>query len=357
MSKLDNPRSGARGRSHTIAAVAGSMAAAVATALAPASANAQGAVNVYSYREPALIAPLIQAFTSATGIKVNLVYAADGLAERMEAESVNSPADVLLTVDIVRLADAKAKGITQPIRSKALEDSIPAAYRDPEGHWFALTQRARVVYASKERVAQKSITYEELSDPKWKGKICTRSGQHTYNIGLLASMIAHHGEEQATAWIRGVKANLARKPAGGDREQVRDVKAGLCDIAVGNTYYMAAMQAGNAEQQSWAAAVNMLFPNAQGRGTHVNVSGAVLGKHAPNQANGIKLIEFLASDQGQRVYAERVNEYPLRPGIAISEQVRSWGTLAPDKLPLSRVAENRRKASELMDKVGFDQGP
>lgn len=320
-------------------------------------ASAQGVVNVYSYREPALIAPLVEAFQASTKIKVNLVYAADGLAERMEAEGVNSPADVLLTVDIVRLSDAKSKGITQPISSKVLQDAIPATYRDPEGHWFALTQRARVVYASKERVAQKAITYEELADPKWKGKICTRSGQHTYNIGLLASMIAHHGEEKAEAWIRGIKANLGRKPAGGDREQVRDVKAGLCDVAIGNTYYMAAMQSGNAEQQGWAAAVNLLFPNAENRGTHVNISGAVLGKHAPNKANGIKLIEFLASDEGQRIYAERVSEYPLKPGIAISERVKSWGPLKPDPLPLSRIADHRRKASELMDKVGFDQGP
>lgn len=320
-------------------------------------ALAQGVVNVYSYREPALIAPLIEAFTAQTKIKVNLVYAADGLAERMEAEAANSPADVLLTVDIVRLADAKSKGITQPIASGVLNAAIPASYRDPEGHWFALTQRARVVYASKERVAQNVITYEELAEPKWNGKICTRSGQHTYNVGLLASMIAHHGAEKAEAWIRGVKANLGRKPAGGDREQVRDVKAGLCDIAIGNTYYMAAMQTGNAEQQSWAVAVKILFPNAEGRGTHVNVSGALLGKNAPNKANGIKLIEFLASDDGQRIYAGWVNEYPLKAGIAISERVKSWGALKADPLPLAKVAEYRRKASELMDKVGFDQGP
>lgn len=333
------------------------LAAGAAFGLLPAGvAQAQGQVNVYSYREPALIAPLIEAFTAKTKIKVNLVYAADGLAERMQAEGANSPADVLLTVDIVRLSDAKAKGLSQPIKSAALDAAIPAAYRDPEGHWFGLTQRARVIYASKERVTQKSITYEELAEPKWKGKICVRSGQHTYNIGLLASLIAHHGEAKAEAWLRGIKSNLARKPAGGDREQVRDVKAGLCDVAIGNTYYMAAMQTGNAEQQGWAAAVNIIFPNAEGRGTHVNISGAVLGKNAPNKANGIQLIEFLASDEGQRIYAERVSEYPLKAGISISDRVKGWGTLKPDPLPLSKVAEFRRKASELVDKVEFDQG-
>ncbi len=237
-----------------------------------------------------------------------------------------------------------------------LESAIPASLRDPQGHWFGFTRRARVVYASKERVAQDAITYEELADPKWKGRICIRSGQHTYNVALVASMIAHHGEEKAEAWLTGLRDNLARKPAGGDREAVRDVKAGLCDLAIGNTYYMAAMLS-NPEQKPWADAVRMLFPNAGDRGTHVNISGGALAAHAPNKANGIKLLEFLASPEAQKLYAEKNGEYPVVPGVAEPELVKSWGELKADPLPLETIAELRKKASELIDKVRFDAGP
>ena len=207
--------------------------------------------------------------------------------------------------------------------------AIPAAFRDPSGHWFGLTMRGRVVYASKERVKQDAITYEELADPKWKGKICTRSGQHVYNTSLLATIIAHKGEAAAEAWLKGVKDNLARKPAGGDREQVRDVQAGLCDLAIGNTYYMAAMLKDPA-QKAWADSVKMLFPDAAtARGTHVNISGMALAKHAPNKANALKLMEFLASDEAQRLYAEANNEYPVNPNVPASEIVKSWGKLKP----------------------------
>ena len=317
-----------------------------------------GEVNIYSYREPGLIQPLMEAFAKQTGIKVNVVYAKDGLIERMAAEGVNSPADVLLTVDIGRLTDAKDKGITQPIKSEQVDEEIPAAYRDPDGAWVGLSQRARVVYASKDRVKQDTITYAELADPKWKGKICMRSGQHTYNVGLLASIIAHEGEEKAMKWAEGVKNNLARKPAGGDRDQVKAIYAGECDIAVGNTYYMAAMETSNKpEQREWANSVRLLFPDANDRGTHVNISGAVLAKHAPHKDAAMKLIDFLASHEGQKIYAEQVNEYPLDVDVPISDRVNAWGTLNPDKLPLADVANNRKKASEIMDKVGFDQGP
>lgn len=322
-------------------------------------ANAQGAVNIYSYRQPTLMAPLLETFTKKTGIKTKVVFAESGLPERMAAEGRNSPADVLLTVDISRLAEAKAMGVTQAITSEALNANVPAAYRDPEGHWFGHSIRARVVYASLARVKQETITFEELAEPKWKGKICSRSGQHVYNVGLVASMIAHHGLDKARDWLKGFKANLARKPGGNDRSQVRGVYSGECDIAVGNTYYMAAMQTDkkNPEQQKWAASVRILFPNAAGRGTHVNLSGAMLAKHAPNKANGIKLIEFLSSDEGQKIYAEIVSEYPLKPNIPVSARVASWGKLVPDTLPLGKVAENRIAASKLIDEVGFDAGP
>jgi iron(III) transport system substrate-binding protein len=236
---------------------------------------------------------------------------------------------------------------------------VPAEYREAEGHWYALTRRARVIYASKERVKQDTISYEELADPKWKGKICSRSGQHTYNLALVAAMIAHLGEANAETWLRGVKANLARKPAGGDREQVRDVYAGLCDLAIGNTYYMGLMQTNTKapEQQKWAEAVKVLFPDRDGRGTHVNISGIAMARYAPNSDNALKLMEFLVSREAQRIYAEDNFEYPVVADVPVSDRVKSWGELKADKLALDKIAALRKKASELVDKVGFDGGP
>jgi iron(III) transport system substrate-binding protein len=337
--------------------LSGVVAALVAGMAGPA--NAKDAVNIYSSREPALIEPLLKAFTEKTGIKTNMVFVKDGLAERVAAEGANSPVDVMLDVDIGRLAATKDKGVSQPVGSAEVAANVPAQYRDPQGHWIGLSQRARVIYASKERVKQDAISYEELADPKWKGKICSRSGQHSYNIGLLASIIAHVGEEKAEAWARGVKANLAKKPAGGDRDQAKAIFAGECDLAIANTYYMAAMQRNekNPEQQQWAGAIKILFPNAADRGTHVNISGALLAKHAPNKANGVKLIEFLSSDAGQSLYAERVSEYPLKAGVPVSKAVDSWGKLKPDALAFDKIGALRKKASEIMDKVGFDGGP
>lgn len=335
--------------------------AAAFLALAPAGSRAQqpGEVNIYSAREPALIEPLLKAFTAKTGIKTNIVFARDGLIERLAAEGRNSPADVLLTVDAARLAEAKAAGLTQPAGVPSVAASVPTPYRDGEGHWTALTMRARVVYASRERVKEDTITYEQLAEPRWKGRICSRSGQHDYNLSMIAAFIAHKGEAAAEAWLRGVRANLAQKPAGGDREQVRDVHSGKCDIALGNTYYMALMQTStrSPEQQAWARSVRILFPNAADRGSHVNVSGVALTRHAPHREQAQKLIEFLVSDEAQQIYAATNNEYPINPRIAPSETVRSWGPLKPDTLPIDNLARYRKKASELVDKVGFDAGP
>jgi iron(III) transport system substrate-binding protein len=219
--------------------------------------------------------------------------------------------------------------------------------------------RARVVYASKERVKQDAITYEELADPKWKGKLCIRSGQHVYNTSLVATIIAHKGEAYAEEWLKGVRANMAQKPAGGDREQVRDVRNGKCDLAIGNTYYMALMMTNekNPEQKEWAAAVKILFPNAADRGTHVNISGVALARNAPNRANAVKLMEFLVSDEAQQIYAMANNEYPVSAKVQPSAIVQSWGPLKADTLPLENIAKYRKRASELVDKAGFDAGP
>jgi len=317
------------------------------------------AVNVYSYRQPFLIDPLLLKFTEDTGIKVNVIFAEKGLIERMAAEGRNSPADLLLTVDVGNLMQAKEAGVGQVVHSQDLEKEIPAAYRDKEGVWWGLTRRARVVYASKERVKLRDITYEDLADPKWKDKICIRSGQHVYNVALTASMIAAHGETWTEQWLKGVKENLAHKPAGDDRMQVKGVYSGECDIAVGNTYYMGAMLQNEKEpeQKEWANSVYILFPNTNDRGTYVNISGAVLAKNAPHKDNALTLMEFLASDEGQQMYAEVNNEYPVKEGVPWSPSVKSWGNFNPDPISLNEIAALRKKASELIDKVGFDDGP
>ncbi len=322
-----------------------------------ASAQAAEEVNVYSYRQPFLVKPLFDAFTAETGITVNTIFAEKGLIERMAQEGRNSPADVLLTVDIGRLTEAVKQGVTQPLESGVVNANIPEAWRDPAGHWFGLTRRARVVYASIDRVKQDSITYEELADPKWKGRICIRSGQHVYNLALIASMIVHHGVDEARTWLQGVKDNLARKPAGGDRQQVKGIYSGECDIAVANTYYMGKMQTNeeNPEEKEWAASARILFPNSDDRGTHVNISGVVLAKYAPNRDNAVKLIEFLSSDEAQRIYAETNFEYPVKPGVPWSDRVKSWGEFKADTISLDRIAKARDAASKLVDEVRFNE--
>lgn len=335
------------------------MALAIAATSAPTAAYAEGVVNIYSYRQANLIQPMLDAFTAKTGIETNVLFASKGLAQRIESEGQNSPADLYLTVDISRLDAAKELGITQAVENKSVSENVPAQYRDPEGHWFGLTTRARVVYASKERVDQTSITYEELADPKWKGRLCTRSGQHVYTLGLVSSIIAHKGEQAAQEWLEGVKANLARKPTGNDRAQVKAIYSGECDISLGNTYYMGKMLTNekDPEQKDWASSVRLIFPNADDRGTHVNISGMALTKHAPNRENAIKLMEYLASEEAQKLYGEANYEYPIKPGVDADELTASWGDLKPDTLSLADIAKHRKTASELVDRTAFDDGP
>jgi iron(III) transport system substrate-binding protein len=313
-----------------------------------------GEVNVYTYRETKLVQPLFDAFTKESGIKVNVVSASSGLEQRIKAEGANSPADVLLTVDIGRIDEAVQAGVTQPIKSDAIDKIVPAQYRDPEGHWAGISMRARVIYASKNRVKQDAITYEELADPKWNGKICIRSGQHMYNNGLFAAYAARYGEAKAEEWLRGLKANLAQKPSGGDREAARDVAAGKCDIGIGNTYYWALMMNNDPEKKLWAEATRVMLPTFDGGGTHVNLSAVLLAKHAPNKPNALKLIEWLVSEQAQRMYADSNYEYPVRADVAVNSTIAAFGNLKPDTLPISKIAVNRKAASVLVDKVGFD---
>jgi iron(III) transport system substrate-binding protein len=261
---------------------------------------------------------------------------------------------VLLTVDISRLEDAVQAGITQPLGSAAIEKTVPAQYRDAEGHWAGVSMRARVVYASKARVPQDAITYEELADPKWKGKICIRSGQHMYNNALFAAMIAKHGEAKAEEWLKGLKANLAQKPSGGDRETARDILAGKCDLGIANTYYWALMNDRETERKPWAEATKVILPTFQGGGTHVNLSGVAIIKTAPNKANAQKFVEWMTGEKAQQMHADLNYEYPVRADIAINKTIAGYGALKADPMPLTAVAANRKKASALVDKVGFD---
>ncbi len=329
------------------------LATAILTAV-PAAAQTSNEVNVYSYREAKLIQPLLDAFTKDTGITVNVISASSGLEQRIKTEGANSPADVLLTVDIGRLEDAVQAGITQPIKSAVLDENIPAQYRDPEGHWYGVSMRARVIYASRERVGQSTLTYEELADPKWKGKICIRSGQHIYNNALFAAFIAKHGVDKAGEWLRGLKANLAHKPSGGDRETARDVAAGRCDLGIGNTYYWALMNDKETDKKAWAEATKVILPTFKDGGTHVNLSGVVLAKNSPNKDNAMKLIEWLITAKAQQMYADITYEYPVRAGIAANPTIAGYGRLTPDSMPISKIAEHKKAAADLVDRVGFD---
>lgn len=322
---------------------------------APQLVQAAEEVNVYSLRQPFLIEPMLKEFTDETGIKVNVKFAKDGIAEKLAQEGEYSPADVILTVDISRLAELSDKGLVQAVDSEVIDKNVPAQYRDSDDEWFALTLRTRSVYSSRERVGRlpAGFDYLDLAKPEWKGKICTRSGKHPYNISLVSSMIAHYGEAETKTWLEGVKANLARKPQGNDRGQVKAVKEGLCDLAIGNSYYLGNMMS-DENQKAWAEAVYINFPGQQANGTHVNISGMAMAKYAPNKANAQKLMEFLTSDKAQHMYAEVNFEYPVKAGVERSELVASWGDFSADTLPLEKVAEYHNAATKLLDEVQFD---
>tara|TARA_Y100000589_G_scaffold321151_1_gene352086 strand:- start:221 stop:1231 length:1011 start_codon:yes stop_codon:yes gene_type:complete len=311
-------------------------------------------VNVYSYRQPFLIEPLTNAFTKKSGVKVNIVYLRKGMIERMKAEGKRSPADIVLTVDISRLSALVDAGLTQQVTSDVLSANVPSKYRDPAGHWFGLTTRARIIYASNERVKPGDIRkYEELADPKWKGKICIRSGLNAYNLALTSAIIHHHGENYALDWLRGLKKNLARKPQGNDRAQVKAIWAGECDLSIGNTYYMGKMLK-DPEQVDWANSVNIVFPTFKDGGTHVNVSGIGMAKFSPNKENALKLMEFLSSGEAQEIYATNNFEYPIAPGTQVDDLVKSWGDFEADKVNLMTLAKLRKRALELTEIVDFD---
>jgi iron(III) transport system substrate-binding protein len=325
-------------------------------AIGGANGTAQQTLNLYTTREPGLIQPLLDAFTKSTGIKVNSIFLKDGLAERVASEGTRSPADVLMTVDIAALIDLVDKGLTQPVQSKILSSTVPSHLRGANGEWFALSLRARVVYARPD-LNLNAITYEQLADPRWAKKLCSRAGQHPYNNALIAHYIARHGEAKAETWLRGLKAALARPAAGGDRDGARDIVGGICDVAVANSYYVGLMRsgAGGADQKKWGDSIKVLLPTFEGGGTHVNISGAAVARHAPNRAAAQQLLEFLVSDEAQRIYAEANYEYPVSARAAVHPIIKALGPLTTDTTPITEIAKHRAAASRLVDKVGFDR--
>ncbi len=326
-----------------------------ATFLFAASPAHAETVNLYTTREPGLIQPLLSAFTRETGVDVRTIFIKDGLAERVAAEGERSPADVLMTVDFGNLIDLVDHDLVQAVDSEVLRAAVPAALRDADDRWFALSMRARLVYAAKD-LELEGLTYEDLADPRWKGRFCMRSGLHPYSTALIAAYIAHHGEAAAEAWLQGLKANLARKAGGGDREVARDILGQLCDIGVGNSYYVGRMRsgAGGPEQQKWGDAIQVVLPRFENGGTHVNISGAAVARHAPNSDQAVRLLEYLVSPAAQQIYAHVDFEYPVNQAAEPDPITAAYGTLQPDALPLTEIARHRRTASLMAERIGFD---
>ena len=323
----------------------------------PATAAA-AEVTLYTTREPGLIQPLLNTFTAQSGVKVNTVFLKDGLLERVKAEGSRSPADVLMTVDVGALVDLVQAGLTQPMKSAAVNAAIPAHLRGADNQWFALSIRARVLYADKNQKFP-ARHYEDLADPRWKGKLCIRSGQHPYNTALVAAMLTQHGEAKTETWLRGLKNNLARKATGGDRDVARDILGGICDIGVANSYYVGQMKAAapGSDNRKWGDAIHVIRPTfAKSNGTHINISGAAVAKYAPNKTQAVQLLEFLVSPKAQQIYAQSNYEYPVRKGVSVDPIIaQSIGSITPDTTPLMEIVRSRQKASLLIDKVGFDR--
>ena len=313
-------------------------------------------VNVYSARKEALIKPLLDRFTEQTGVTVNLVTGKeDELLKRLSSEGKNSPADVLITTDAGRLYRAKEAGVLQPVKDDSLNQAIPDQLRDPEGYWFGLSVRARVIAYVKGKVQPEELsTYENLADPKWKGRICIRSSDNIYNQSLVASLIDRNGKEATEQWAKGLVANLARTPKGGDRDQVTAAAVGQCDLAVVNTYYLGTMLNDSDQAQRDAASkVAVFWPNQGTSGTHINISGAGVTKSAQHKDEAVKLLNFLVSNESQFWYAKENNEYPVRPDIEWSDTLKTWGHFKADDLNLAKLGENNAEAVKLMDRAGW----
>ncbi len=328
----------------------------------PLLALASGQVNLISTRQEFLLRPFLDVFEQESGIKVNVVYLKKGMLERLKAHP--GEADLMLVKDIANLSAIADAKLLQPYKSATIDANIPSSWRDDNRLWTGLTMRARVIYYSKDRVDPNSLTtYMSLADKKYKGKICIRSGYHNYNVALISAMIAENGKEKTKKWLKGLKANLARKPQGNDRAQIRAIASGECDLAIGNTYYMGKMLE-NPAQRDWAAAVGIFFPNQDTTGTHVNITGGGILKAAKNKKNALKLLEFFTGNLAQTMYSQVNHEYPLKKGIALSGIVKSFGTgqkgikkgvFKADSLPMDKIAAQRKAALKLLDEVKFNE--
>lgn len=342
---------------HVLAVFLAPFAIACGGAATP-DATEEAVVNVYSHRHYDIDKQLFARFTEETGIAVNVVTAgADELITRLQAEGTASPADLLITVDAGRLHRAVTMGLLQGIRSDSLESAVPAEWRDPEGRWFGITRRARVIAYAKDRVDPATIpTYESLADARWKGKVLVRSSDNVYNQSMMAALVAEVGDSVATAWAAGVVANMARTPSGGDSDQLKAIAAGEGDVALVNTYYLARMQnSDNADDRRVGETIGVVFPN-QGdddRGTHVNVSGIGVTANAPHPRNAQRLIEFLVSDAVQREFAIGSFEYPVKPSVPMAEALAAWGPFRADTLPLGMLGERNAAAVAAFDRAGW----
>ncbi|MCV6637459.1 Fe(3+) ABC transporter substrate-binding protein [Candidatus Albibeggiatoa sp. nov. NOAA] len=319
------------------------------------AAQATNHVNLYSARKEVLIRPLLNEFTAQTGVTVNIVTGkADILLKRLIREGRNSPADILLTTDAGRLHRAKQAQVLQSVESNTLKNEIPAHYRDPDGTWYGLSLRARVIMYAKDRIKPNMLSsYEDLQHKRWHKRICVRSSSNIYNQSLVASIIAANGTEKAKLWANGFVGNLVRTPAGGDRDQIKAVAVGLCDLAIVNTYYLGGMLQADKRQQRAAQQIAVFWPNQSNRGAHVNISGAGVTKSARNKDNAIKLLEFLTSDSAQEWYAKTNHEFPIKEGVTISNTLKAWGEFKADTLSLSKLGELNPAAVRLMDYAGW----
>ncbi|SOY86262.1 Fe(3+) ABC transporter substrate-binding protein [Cupriavidus taiwanensis] len=333
-------------------------AAALALLTLPLAAAAQEKVlNLYTARHYQTDEALYANFTKQTGIKINRIEGQeDPLLERIRNEGANSPADVFITVDIGRLWRAQQAGVFAPVKSKVLESRIPANYRDPNGEWFGFSARGRVIAYNKAAVKAGDIaSYEDLADPKWKGKVCTRSSGHVYNLSLVSSLIAHDGEARTEQWARGVAANLARVPKGGDTDQLKAVAAGECDVAIANTYYIARLlKSTKPEDKAVAEKLGVVWPNQSSQGVHMNVSGGGMLKHAPNKEAAVKFLEYLASDEAQRYFADGNNEWPVVKGVKVNNPVlEALGEFKSDAINVAELGKYQPQAQKLVDRAGF----
>lgn len=324
--------------------------------LAAPSSAADKVVNLYTARHYDSDEAIYKAFTAKTGIAVNRIEAsADLLVERLKAEGANSPADVVMTVDAGRLGLLEREDLLQPVDSKVLTAIIPANLRQPEGKWFAFSTRARVFVYDKARIDPKTIpTYESLADAKLKGEVCSRSSSNIYNLSMMAALLARIGEPAAENWARGVVANFARQPQGGDTDQIKAVAAGECGVAIANTYYFVRfLVSDKPEDKALAAKLSIVFPNQETSGTHVNVSGAGVAKHAPNRANAVAFLEFLASDEAQRIFADSNNEYPAVASVPPNAAVAGLGAFKADDVNVAVLGANQAAAQKIFDRAGW----